>query len=155
MLFKTNLFITIHWSLFMFIEAIRCYIIIFSLWKNDENNVAAFELYILLMQDQTQEGNCPSSQYQSKVGPVAHHNPTMKWLFWGNIGPYRKGTTIFWYLYCMERRNSFWGFFLQCKHTYFMVQFGYFRKANNKNFKFLSDNQTYYKWYCISICWKC
>ena len=49
----------------------------------------------------------------------------------------------------MERRNYFRGFFLLCKHTYFMVQFGYFRKANNKNFKFLSDNQAYYKWYCI------
>ena len=30
-------------------------------------------------------------------------------------------------------------------NTNFMVQFGYICKANNKNFKFLSDNQTYYK----------
>ena len=24
--------------------------------------------------------------YQGKVGPVAHHNSTMNWLVWGNIG---------------------------------------------------------------------
>ena len=29
-------------------------------------------------------------------------------------------------------------------NSYFMVKFGYFCKANNKNFKFLSGNQTYY-----------
>ena len=76
------------------------------------------------------------------------------WLLWGNIGPYRKGTTTVSYLYCMERRNFSQGFFLQCKCTYFMVQFDCFGKAN-KNFKFLSDNQTYYKWCYISICWRC
>ena len=89
----------------------------------------------------TQELGLKFSWYQDKVGSVAHHNPTMKWLFWGNTGSCRKGTTFFWYLYCMERRNSFRRFFLECKHIYCMVQFPYFSKANNKNFKFQSKTK--------------
>ena len=91
----------------------------------------------------------------SKVGPLAHHNPTIKWLLWGNIGPYRKSTNTVCYLHCCERINSFPGFYLYFRHIFYATPYNsYFCKASNKNFKSLSDNQTY-NWCYRKICWKC
>ena len=63
------------------------------------------------------------SQYQGKAASVAHHNPTRKWFLWGNIGPQRKATTNVCYLHGCEMGNSFPGFCLYFRHTYFLVHF--------------------------------
>ena len=74
---------------------------------------------------------------------MVHHNPTTNWLLWVNIWPYGRGTISVCYVHYCESRNSFPGFCLYFRHTYFVTPCnGYFCKAN-KNYKSLSDNQTY------------
>ena len=86
--------------------------------------------------------------YQGNVGPWAHHNPTTKWLLWGSIGPYRKGTTNV----CCDtaaittavKRYSFPGFCLYIldTHIFWYTFYNCYFHKTNKNFKSIRQPNT-------------